>query len=82
MEVALRMYTYESAYAAFMEDVVGTIEVGKWADVVVFAADWLDETEQTALYTDEVHGNGLGGDSQAQHNNQCRWWRPGREPQT
>ena len=38
---ALRGYTIWPAYAAFLEDVVGSIEVGKYADIVVFDHDIL-----------------------------------------
>ena len=40
-EEALRGYTIWPAYAAFLENVVGSIEVGKYADLVVFDQDIL-----------------------------------------
>ena len=39
MEEALRIYTMHSAYASFDEDVKGSIEVGKLADLVVLGED-------------------------------------------
>jgi predicted amidohydrolase YtcJ len=36
---AIRAYTWGSAYAAFREDTVGTLEAGKLADFVVLSAD-------------------------------------------
>ncbi len=36
---AVRAYTQGSAYAAFMEDRAGTLEVGKQADLVVLSQD-------------------------------------------
>ncbi|MFO7768544.1 MAG: amidohydrolase [bacterium] len=38
-EQALRMFTYDAAYGAFMEDAVGSLEPGKYADFVVFDRD-------------------------------------------
>src|SRR5439155_24484728 len=38
-EQALKMFTLWPAYAAFEEDVRGTIEAGKWADLTVLSAD-------------------------------------------
>ena len=39
VEEALRIYTRHSAYASFEEDLKGSIEVGKLADLVVLGAD-------------------------------------------
>jgi predicted amidohydrolase YtcJ len=41
VEEALAAYTRSNAYAAYLEDVLGTIEPGKYADLVVLAADIL-----------------------------------------
>ncbi len=38
-EEALRGYASWSAYAAFVEDLTKTLEVGKWADVTVMDLD-------------------------------------------
>lgn len=39
VEEALRWYTLGAAYSAFAEKELGSLEVGKWADLVVLAAD-------------------------------------------
>ena len=39
MEEAVRMFTYEGAYAAFAEQIRGTLTVGKEADMVVLDQD-------------------------------------------
>ena len=41
VEAALRHYTRDAAYAAFMDKETGTLEVGKYADFVVLSADIL-----------------------------------------
>ncbi|TFH29136.1 MAG: hypothetical protein E4G98_04350, partial [Promethearchaeota archaeon] len=39
VEQALRMMTYEGAYAVKQEEYVGTLEVGKFADIIILTAD-------------------------------------------
>jgi predicted amidohydrolase YtcJ len=50
-EEALRGYTIWPAYAAFLENVVGSIEVGKYADLVVFDQDILSVEPAEILNT-------------------------------
>ncbi|CAD2222701.1 amidohydrolase [Angomonas deanei] len=49
MDDALRCYTYEAAHGAFLEDVVGSLEEGKYADVTVWSDDWLDSSNMVPL---------------------------------
>ena len=39
VEEALRIYTMHSAYAGFEEDIKGSVQVGKLADLVVLGQD-------------------------------------------
>ncbi|MEM6289459.1 MAG: amidohydrolase [Bacteroidota bacterium] len=48
-EEALRGFTLDAAYAAFMEDEVGSLEVGKRADYVVFSDDIMRVTPEAIL---------------------------------
>ena len=50
-EEALRSYTIWPAYAAFLEDVVGSIEEGKYADIVVLDNDILEVSVKEILTT-------------------------------
>ncbi len=56
MAEAIKYYTYGPAYASFEEDVKGTLEVGKLADLVVLSQDLFtiqpkDITKTEVLYT-------------------------------
>ncbi|KPA73444.1 hypothetical protein ABB37_09885 [Leptomonas pyrrhocoris] len=66
MDTAIRTYTYEGAYGMFMEDYVGTLEVGKLADITVWSDDWLDESGRVAM-------RGVTGAN-------ARWWPRHSEP--
>ncbi len=59
-EEALKMLTIWGAYAAFQEDKLGSIEIGKWADVAVFDKDWmtipLDQIMSSENTLTIVHG--------------------------
>ncbi len=57
---ALRSYTLDAAYAAFEEDVKGSLETGKLADVTVLSADILTVPEEEIPAT-EVHYTIVGG---------------------
>ncbi|MEZ5427854.1 MAG: amidohydrolase [Pyrinomonadaceae bacterium] len=55
IEKAIRDYTYESAYAEFAEDEKGTIEPGKYADLVVHSKDLLTIDPKEILTTEPVY---------------------------
>ena len=48
---ALRSYTIDAAYAGFEEDIKGSIEVGKLADLTVFSQDILKVPDREILNT-------------------------------
>ena len=51
-EEALRMLTLDAAYAAFEEDIKGSIEAGKLADLVVLSQDIMKINEEEILNTE------------------------------
>ena len=59
-EQALRSYTWANAYAAFEEDLKGTLEVGKLADITVLSRDILTIAAAEILDT-EVDYTIIGG---------------------
>ena len=54
-EEALRSYTIQSAYAAFEEDLKGTLKAGKLADITVLSRDILTVPEDEIPSTDVVY---------------------------
>jgi hypothetical protein len=48
---ALRSYTLDAAYAAFEEDIKGSLEPGKLADITVFSRDILEIPAEEILDT-------------------------------
>ena len=53
-EEALKMFTIWPAFAAFQEDIKGTIEVGKLADLTVFSKDIMKVTPEEILQAEVV----------------------------
>ncbi|MEM9339906.1 MAG: amidohydrolase family protein [Bacteroidota bacterium] len=53
-EQALRSFTLDAAYGAFLEDQTGSIEVGKWADFTVLNKDIMTIDEEEILNTEVV----------------------------
>ena len=47
----MRSYTINNAYAAFEENVMGSITVGKYADLVVLSQDILEIPEDQIMDT-------------------------------
>ncbi|GBD08564.1 N-substituted formamide deformylase [Candidatus Thermoflexus japonica] len=60
LEEALRAYTIGAAYAAFAEAELGTLEPGRWADLVVLGADPF-ETDPEALESIPIRATVVGG---------------------
>ena len=54
-EQALRSYTIDNAYAAFEEDIKGTLEIGKLADITVLSKDIMTVTEEEIPSTKVVY---------------------------
>ena len=48
-EEAIKGYTIWAAYAAFWEDVLGSLEVGKYADITIFDTDLLECADEEIL---------------------------------
>ncbi len=65
-EQALRSFTRWGAYAAFQENVVGSLEGGKWADFVVLSHDIMNVTPQELLTT-RVERTYIGGEEVYRH---------------
>ena len=46
-----RQYTLDAAYGAFQEDMKGSIEIGKWADLTILDQDIMTIPEDDILKT-------------------------------
>jgi predicted amidohydrolase YtcJ len=54
-EEALRSYTWSNAYAAFEENLKGSLEVGNLADITVLSRDIMTVPEDEIPATDVVY---------------------------
>ncbi len=52
---AIKSYTLDNAFAAFEEEVKGSLEVGKYADIVILSNDLLTCTEEEILDTEVLY---------------------------
>jgi len=55
VEEAIKAYTINNAYAAFEDDIRGSLEVGKLADITVFDRNLLEIPEDEILQTEVVY---------------------------
>ena len=60
-EEAIETYTINNAFAAFEEDLKGSLTPGKYADMVVLSQNLL-EVEEDALPSTEVEMTYVGGE--------------------
>jgi predicted amidohydrolase YtcJ len=67
---AIRAYTWNGAYASFEEDIKGSIEVGKLADLVVLNSSIL-ETEKSKIKDLQVALTMIDGEVLFDHQNLC-----------
>jgi predicted amidohydrolase YtcJ len=57
---SLRAMTQSNAYLLFMEDKIGSLEVGKYADIAVWDKDWYNATPDE-IYNENCEMTLLGG---------------------
>lgn len=65
---ALRAFTIDAAYAAHQEDVLGTLEPGKWADFIVIDRDYF-EVPVSEIWQTEVLETWIAGEKVYQKGN-------------
>jgi predicted amidohydrolase YtcJ len=58
---ALRIFTRDAAYAAHQEDVLGTLETGKWADFILIDRD-IFEVDASQIWETEVLETWVAGE--------------------
>ena len=54
-EQALKSYTIDAAYGAFEEDIKGSLEVGKYADIIILDKNLLTCDDLDIPYTQVLH---------------------------
>lgn len=59
---ALRGFTLDGAYAAFQENELGSIEVGKYADFVVLDRDFMTVRDPAMILQTKVLATFIGGE--------------------
>jgi predicted amidohydrolase YtcJ len=59
-EEALRIFTHDAAYGGHQENVIGTLEPGKWADFIIIDRD-IFEVDASEIWQTEVLQTWVGG---------------------
>lgn len=67
-EEALRSFTIDAAYAAHQEDILGTLESGKWADFILIDRDIM-EVPKEQIWQTEVLETWVAGEKVYSQNN-------------
>jgi predicted amidohydrolase YtcJ len=67
-EEALRSFTIDAAYAAHQEDIIGTLESGKWADFILIDRDIM-EVPETEIWQANVLETWVAGEKVYSQNN-------------
>lgn len=67
-EEALRSFTIDAAYAAYQEDILGTLESGKWADFILIDRDIM-EVPKEQIWQTEVLETWVAGEKVYSQNN-------------